>query len=277
MKKLFLLLFIVNFTTNAQKNDTVNLKWKISDTLTYKTVMKDIPVEQEEREQENDTLFGGAFEFFKDMEESVGNLKYETKLYPDNKGNVNIVMLIKKDKTNATDDLFSGMAEMNGNIALRGKVSETGELLSFYYNTSQSNLISILFELPNRPIKIGDKWKVNVDMINMDQNFIADTLFRKNEVTLENIIEKDGDQIAVIKYDIEEFVSGDFGNGLMTMFIGRNDKSIFMKIMHRATGYFSINKGMWIEYDGAMEVQTNLSMMGMGGNKRTEFKLIPQK
>ena len=65
----------------------------------------------------------------------------------------------------------------------------------------------------------------------------------------------------------------------MTMFAGKSDddKKTFMKMTHQATGYFSINKGMWIEYDGNMEIQTNFSMMGMGGNKRTEFKLIPQK
>lgn len=277
MKKILLILIITAFSANAQQNKTVNLKWKINDTLTYKTVMKEIVVEQEQNEEEKDSIAYGFKDLFKQMQQSAGNLKYETKLYPDNKGNVDIAMFMKQDKTDTTDNMFSGLAKMNGNVVLRGKVSSTGELLSFYYKSSQNNLISILFELPNKPIKVGDKWKLKVDMISMDQNFVADTLFKKNEVRLDKIIEKDGDQIAVIKYDIEEYVSGDFGNGLMTMFAGKSDKKTFMKMTHQATGYFSINKGMWIEYDGNMEIQTNFSMMGMGGNKRTEFKLIPQK
>jgi hypothetical protein len=277
MKKILLLLIFTAFSANAQQNKTVNLKWKINDTLTYKTVMKEIVVEQEQNEEEKDSIADGFKDLFKQMQQSAGNLKYETKLYPDNKGNVDIAMFLKQDKTDTTDNMFSGMAKMNGNVVLRGKVSSTGELLSFYYKSSQNNLISILFELPNKPIKVGDKWKLKVDMISMDQNFVADTLYKKNEVRLEKIIEKDGDQIAVIKYDIEEYVSGDFGNGLMTMFAGKSDKKTFMKMTYQATGYFSINKGMWIEYDGNMKIQTNFSMMGMGGNKRTEFKLIPQK
>jgi hypothetical protein len=277
MKKILLLFIITAFSANAQENKTVNLKWKINDTLTYKTIMKEIVVEQEQSEEKTDSIADGFKDFFKQMQKSAGNLKYETKLYPDKKGNVDIAMFLKKDKTDTTDNLFTGMAEMNGNVVLRGKVSSAGELLSFYYKSSQNNLISILFELPNKPIKVGDKWKLKVDMISMDQNFVADTLFKKNEVRLDKIIEKDGDQIAIIKYDIEEYVSGDFGNGLMTMFEGKNDKKTFMKMTHKATGYFSINKGMWIEYDGIMEIKTNFSMMGMGENKRTEFKLIPQK
>ncbi len=282
MKKILLILIITAFSAKAQQNKTVSLKWKINDTLTYKTVMKEIVVEQEQEqdEEEKDSISDGFKDLFKQMQQSAGNLKYETKLYPDNKGNVDIAMFLKQDKTDTTDNMFSGMAKMNGNVVLRGKVSSAGELLSFYYKSSQNNLISILFELPNKPIKVGDKWKLKVDMISMDQNFVADTLFKKNEVRLDKIIEKDGDQIAVIKYDIEEYVSGDFGdfgNGLMTMFTGKSDKKTFMKMTHQATGYFSINKGMWIDYDGNMEIQTNFSMMGMGGNKRTEFKLIPQK
>ena len=138
------------------------------------------------------------------------------------------------------DNLFTGMAKINGNIVLRGKVSANGELLSFYYKSSQNNLISILFELPNKPVKVGDKWNLKVDMIGMDQNFVADTLFKKNEVYLDKIIEKDGDQIAIIKYDIEEFVAGDFGNEMMVMFMKDSDEKTFMRMTHKAIGHFSV-------------------------------------
>tara|TARA_R110002124_G_scaffold106808_1_gene258941 strand:+ start:2710 stop:3537 length:828 start_codon:yes stop_codon:yes gene_type:complete len=275
MKKFLLLILIISFSVNAQQ-ETVDLKWKINDTLTYKTVMENIVIEQEQKEKEADTIFGEASDIFKNMRESVKNLKYLTKLYPDKMGNIDIAMLIKEDKTDTTDNLFTGMAKMNGNIVLRGKVSANGKLLSFYYKSSQNNLISILFELPNKPVKVGDKWNLKVDMIGMDQNFVADTLFKKNEVYLDKIIEKDGDQIAIIKYDIEEFVAGDFGNEMMVMFMKDSDEKTFMRMTHKAIGHFSVNKGMWIEYDGNMEIQTNISMMGLGGNNRTEFKLTPE-
>ena len=133
---------VINY---AQQENAVDLKWKINDTLIYKTVMKDVIVKQEKDEKEIDSILGKAADFFKNIQKSAENLKYETKLYPDKKGNVDIAMLIKKDKTDTTDNLFTGMAKMNGNIVLRGKVGTNGELLSFYYKSSQNNLISILF------------------------------------------------------------------------------------------------------------------------------------
>jgi hypothetical protein len=183
MKNILLVLIITTFSVNAQQNKTVDLNWKINDTLTYKTIMKEVVVEQESNEEETDSIADiiadGFKDLFKEMQKSAGNLQYETKLYPDKKGNVDIAMYLKRDRTDTTENIFSGMAEMNGNVMLRGKVSTTGELLSFYYKSSQNNLISILFELPNKPIKVGDKWKLKVNLISMDQNFVADTIFKK--------------------------------------------------------------------------------------------------
>ena len=46
---------------------------------------------------------------------------------------------------------------------------------------------------------------------------------------------KNGNKIAVIEYDIEEYVSGDFGNGMMAMFSkDKSDKKTFMKMSHKA-------------------------------------------
>ena len=42
-------------------------------------------------------------------------------------------MLIKQNPTDTTANLFSEIAKMNENVVLRGKVSQEGELLSFYY------------------------------------------------------------------------------------------------------------------------------------------------
>ena len=266
------------FSLNAQQKETVDLKWKINDTLTYKTVMRDVVLEKSKEQTENDSISEKMNGMLKAMQKQLSGLKYETKLFPDKNGNVDIAMMLKKEKTDTTETLFSGMAKMNGNIVLRGKVSPEGELLSFYYKSAQNNMISILFELPTEPVAIGDKWEVKVDMISMDQNFKADTLYKKNVVRLKDIKSYNGNKIAVVEYDIEEFVSGDFGNGMMVMFSkDKADKKTFMKMSHKATAEFDLEKGYWISYDGIMDVETNFSLMGMGGNKRTEFKLRPEK
>jgi hypothetical protein len=87
-----------------------------------------------------------------------------------------------------------------------------------------------------------------------------------------------GRKIAVIEYDLQEYVSGDFGNGMLSMFTkDSNDKKIVMRMSHKATALFDLEKGYWILYDAIMDVETNFSLMGMGGSKRTEFKLTPAK
>lgn len=278
MKKLLLPFILIAFSLNAQQKETVDLKWKITDTLTYRTVMQDIILEKSKEENKNDSISEKMDEMYKAMQEQLSNLKYETKLFPDKNGNVDIAMMLKEEKTDTTETLFSGMAKMNGNVVLRGKVSPEGELLSFYYKEAQKNLISILFELPTKPVAIGDQWNLKVSMVSMDQNFKADSLYKKNVVCLKDIKIKDGNKIAVIEYDIHEYVSGDFGNELMTMFSKETvNKKTFMKMSHKATAEFDLKKGYWISYDGIMEIATNFSIWGMGGNKRTEFKLIPEK
>ena len=272
MKKLLLPFLLIVFSLNAQQKETVDLKWKIKDTLTYKTVMRDVILQKSNGQTENDSISNKVNGMFKAMQKQLFNLKYETKLFPDKRGNVDIAMMIKKEKTDTTETLFSGMARMNGNVVLRGKVSPDGELLSFYYKKAQNNLISVLFELPTKPVAIGDEWDLNVGMVSMDQNFKADTLYRKNLVRLKDIKNQNGNKIAVIEYDIKQYVSGDFTNGMMTVFSkDKTDKKTFMKISHKATAEFDIEKGYWILYDGIMGIETNFSLMGVGGNKRTEF------
>lgn len=274
MKKLFLPFLLMTFSLQAQQRETVDLKWKINDTLTYNTVMRNVVLERSKEQTENDSISEKMNNMFKVVQEQLYHLKYETKLFPDKNRNVDIAMMLKKDKADTTETMFSGLAKMNGNVVLRGKVSPDGELLSFYYKEDQKNLISILFELPSKPVAIGDEWDLKVNMVSMDQNFIADTLYKKNVVRLKALKKINGNKIAVIEYDIEEYVSGDFGNGMMTMF--SKDKTLkkrFMKMSHKATAEFDIEKGYWILYDGIMDIETNFSLMGLGGNKRTEFKL----
>ncbi|SHG55817.1 hypothetical protein SAMN05444483_11630 [Salegentibacter echinorum] len=278
MKKLLLLLIFIAFNLNAQQRETVNLKWKISDTLTYKTVMKDVIFEKSNEQDEKDSLSKGMSGMFNAMKKQLSNLKYETKLYPDKSGNIDIAMMLKKVEADTTGSIFPVMAAMNGNVVLRGKISPEGEMLSFYYKRAQKNIISVLFELPTKPVKIGDEWNLQVDMIAVDQTFKPDSIYRKNLVRLKDIKMKNGKKIAIIEYDIEEFVSGDIENKMMSMFSkDKTDKKTFMKMSHKATAEFDLQKGYWISYEGNMNVETNISIMGIGVNKRTEFKLTPEK
>ena len=184
-----------------------------------------------------------------------------------------------KDKIDETEEdslsfknLYKDLVKLNGNVVLRGRITTGGEIISTYYKNAQKNLLAVLFELPNRKVEMGEKWKLNISLIEMDQNFVCDSLSKENAVHIEEIIEKEGEKIAVIKYNISEYVIGDFNNPMGGLFGIDSNKKTFMKISHIATGYFSILQGKWINYEGTMEIESNFSMFG--GKSKTEFKLI---
>lgn len=168
-------------------------------------------------------------------------------------------------------NMVKNIASLNNNVVLRGRVSNTGELISSYYKNSQKNLIAILFELPGKTVEVGEKWKVNANLIEMDQNFLCDSVSNRNSVYIEKIIDVNNDRIAVIKYDISEYVSGDFNSPFGEMFTGETGEKTVMKMSHTATGNFSISKGRWISYKGEMEIENNMSVFG--GKTTTVFEL----
>ena len=275
MNKLLLPFLFIVFSANAQQNETVDLKWKITDTVTYKTVIKETVVEENAMQSENDSISDRITDFFKEMQDRISNLKYETKLFPDQNGNVDIAVMIKEEENSTKDTLFSTISEIKGNVVLRGKVNPDGEVLSFYYNKEQNNLTALLFELPNKPVKIGDKWSLNVEMISMDPAFKADSVYKKNEVRLKDVITINKDKIAIIEYDLKEYVSGEFSKEIKSMFSQDQINKTFKEVSHKAISEFNITKGMWLKYEGIMEVKTNFSIIGLGGNNKTEFRLEP--
>ena len=68
---------------------------------------------------------------FDKIREESAKLKYETRLYPDAKGNVDLEMRIIQSGKDSSS--FFGSLAMNGGVMLRGKLSPEGEVVSFYY------------------------------------------------------------------------------------------------------------------------------------------------
>ena len=212
---------------------------------------------------------------FDKIREESAKLKYETRLYPDAKGNVDLEMRIIQSGKDSSS-LFGSLA-MNGGVMLRGKLSPEGEVVSFYYKTTLNNLTSVLFALPNEQVRIGDEWKLGVNMIQMDQNFVADSTSKRDRVRLKAVETVQGRKIAVIEYDIEEFARGGFvislAGGLTSNYGGKNNG--IMRVTHKATGRFDIEAGRWIDYEGRMVSDSFMPMMAKGKSV-TIYKLIPK-
>lgn len=283
-----ILLCITVITSCAQENGTYLLKWKLQakEVLTYKTLMKSdedpemnfngfskqmgIDSNSEEKGKMNTML--------KDMQRFAPEY-YLTHLEKDKKGVINIEVMPHSDKTpndTSGNEGFSQLVKaMSTGVALRGAIDESGNIKSFYLRNDQANIIAMLFQLPGKPVKVGDTWEVGTNLISMDQNFKCDSSFRKNEAKVSSVEKIKDDQVVTIYYNIEEFVAGSFsmpfpqpGQG-----IKNNVVETSMKMTYKATARFSIKRGRWLSYDGVLKtVNDGL----MSGHSSMKYALMPQ-
>lgn len=290
MKKLLTIIFILlTITTFGQ---TLDLKWKIGENekLNYLTVMSDIDTSKFEMnfgelfKSFSDSTGKGLSEtkdIFKELNKAMQNVDYVSTLTNKGNGIIDIVMTTRpKEKTekvaNDTSDskeneILKMMQSMTQGVMLRGSVYATGGIHSFWVNSNQKNLISTFFELPTKPVKVGDTWKLDISLIANDQNFKCDSSYKINEVTLTDIKKDKGETIAVIKYNIAEYVTGTL---ISPSFMGGDgDQKTMMKFTHQAIAEFSVDKGRWISYDGIMSLDATGFMTA---NKKTKFTLIKE-
>ncbi len=288
---LTLLLSVITFSTIGQNNTAVRLQWKVAhnEKLTYFTVMSDIDTASFEMDfgilgkAFSDSTKNGLEEskaFFKRLNDVQKNQDYVTTLTNKGKGVIDIVMTTKPkipddemvfDTTDQKQaEVLKMLQEMSKGVMLRGSVYETGGIHSFWIKSAQKNLIAMFFELPGKPIRVGDTWPLEVNLIANDQNFDCDTSYKINEVMLTDLKIVDGDTIAVLKYTIIEFVNGSFS---APSFYANEEggKATMMKFTLQGVAEFSINDGRWVSYDGIMSlVATGV----MTANKKTKFSLM---
>ncbi|MCR6639685.1 MAG: hypothetical protein NVV82_12065 [Sporocytophaga sp.] len=273
MKYTFTLLFgFLAFISFAQKNKEVKLNWKIerNENLSYQTVMNEIDTTTIDfnfgrlyKDFSDSTKTQKAQNLFKKLNESYKNIDLVAKLTNKGYGVVDIVLETKpKDKNVKSDSSGNGpqqmMKFMNQGVMLRGSVYETGEIHSFWVNSSQRNLIALFFQLPSKPVKIGDTWSLDINLISNDQNFICDSSFKLNKVTFVDLKKIKGETIAVLKYEIIEYVKGSFN---APSFTGKVNKTeTMMEFTYQGIAEFSIDKGRWISYDGILGMEATGTM-----------------
>lgn len=214
-------------------------------------------------------------EMFDKFRQAFANIKVVTTVQNGRKDNtINVAMNTVDDSVNMKE-LASALPEdadkfmkslMKGNM-LRGTLYKSGKIESFYTKNDQKNLLALMFELPGIPVKVGDKWGLSVSLISMDNNFICDTSYKKNEVSLISLNNVGGQTIAVLKYDIEEYVSGVFSHPMLG-----EPSPTTMRMKVDITAGFSVEKGQWLYYDGMMSLYST-GFMKSKSNKK--ISLLP--
>ncbi len=265
------------------------LNWKITegDTLFYETVLAEIGESEFEFEagdmfkDTNDSL--DIDELSRIQEETgdklrnlLANTDFVTQLYPSSvfADVINIEMVGKRNEDDAANEFDQGFASVMTGVVLRGSVNTNGTLHSFWLKSGQKNLVALLFELPDGPVKAGDTWTLsNVNFVGNDQNFICLEAEKRNIVRLTEIQEVDGELIAIIDYDIREYVLGDFQ---APVFFGEggDPSKTTMEFSFQARAEFSIDQGKWLSYNGLLALE---SSGVMNSNSKQQFALIERE
>jgi hypothetical protein len=140
---------------------------------------------------------------------------------------------------------------------------------------NQKNLLSLLFELPSTKVKVGDKWSQNVNLIEIDENFICESSNKNNVVSFVKIKKVEDEIIAVLNYDIKEFVSGFYHIENSKILYGKEieDRKIMMNLGFYGYAEFSITKGRWLLFEGFMITEAS----GASNSKKvTNIRLIKE-
>lgn len=275
----------------------VALKWNVNDTIKYITKMEQVgeaefnmdfektfgnifsdiskkiidstSVKKDSAKNDLNNLFKG--DLFKKMKSEFNKINNKTELItyltksPNFENVIDVEMIRKNLIKNDSIDEKSLFSMIKSGTQLKGSIYENGSLHSFWLNNAQRNLISLFYELPAKEIKKGDVWSLkNLNYIQYNNIFNCNKAEKKNEVKLVDLIKKNRETIALIEYNIYEYVDGNI------IFFGNKTPSN-MKMKYNAKGEFSIDKGKWVSYKGFLSIETN----GMISSKsKQKFELI---
>jgi hypothetical protein len=201
------------------------------------------------------------FEILKQINESIHEDPLNVLLVENSKNIVNIEMSVKENS------LISDSSLAGERIVIRGAVHDNGPIESFFLRYDLRNVIALLFQLPDKTVKVGDSWPLDVHLLSFDENFKCDTSRKLNKVTLSKIEKQGTETIAVLEYDIDEYVSG-----LFKSFLKGYIKTV-TDIHYNAIAKFSIDKGRWISYEGTITTHSTGAMIA---NNIKKYSLIPQ-
>jgi len=191
-------------------------------------------------------------------------------IYIDNTDNNQSSNKNAKDNLNEKISIKELMEKISGKIAIIGRIENNGNMKSFWLRESQRNLITLLFGLPMRSVKIGDSWDLNLNLLNTDPTFKCIDSRKSTKVNFDSIeYDSNKEIIAIFKYDIIEKIKGESGFG-----------NIDWEMSFKGIGKYNYTKKEW---KSLKLINTTLLKGGiMQGNNKQLMELkkidsIPEK
>ncbi|WP_271782583.1 hypothetical protein [Aquimarina algiphila] len=260
---------LITIITYGQKNDKVDLKWKLdeNETLIYKIIESKIDtsttgskVDDLINVLKNDevTQVKKTQLLLQEVSDSMQKIIKRTELTHVSPNVIDIVISQKK-KTRSIS-IQENKENVNRQILVRGSVYEDGSIHSFWLDNFLKNKIALFFELPTKSVGVGDTWKIDVNTMNIHRRFKCDSAYKTNKVRLVDLKKTNKDTIAIIKYEIEEYFKGS------NTYNSSTKEEKIMKFGYYATAEFSIHNGRWISYNAIMEAEER--------NRRENMKFV---
>jgi hypothetical protein len=253
LKKALLLLFII-FTVISCKKEQYQLKWKLTegDVLIYKIQMETIDSLSSVTEDNMTVLAdmvakmygdsinvpGETKDLYKGLVRQLNMLTYFSILRKGPDKNLKIDFLTKQVKEYEQVKYLDIYHKFIRKAFFKGSLTPNGKLISEKGGNVFDPKINILFELPEKPISIGDTWSLN---IRPPEHAISKAQMDsiKNEVRFSDVVVENGDTIAILDYQLQS--PDKSGNAIR--FAGKVK--------------FSITQGKWLEYTGILSQKTS--------------------
>ena len=268
-----------NSEGEANIAETVSLNWILADdeVLAYSTAMN--AIQDTEIQFQIGSILNTEDEELNDALSAISGMNLPESgsmisvLSKNEQGNIAIKMILhevtfaENDAGDFFGQAFNDMMEqMQGTVQLRGAVQPDGAVASFYLENRQRNLISLFFELPTTPVRVGDTWQLDFNCISMGATFIAENAHRVNQVTLTDLTETDdGRRIAVLDYVLIESVDGVFGTSLSD---DGSSVATSMTCSYIGRGHFLIDEGRWQQLVGEFSILSAGGLMNSNVTQR---------
>ncbi len=274
MKTLSTILIITVFlglacSSGSESDQSVLLRWKLGngESIAYKASMDPVDPAEEVLLRIDVKAIAEGLSIPDEVKEEFLEFRQRTHASMTNiltkkpNGRISVKMIadssaVADSPVTSEDSVLADLIKkINGTVQLRGEMDEAGKVTSFYLEKRQSDLISMWFELPEDPVKVGDTWSVDVNFVTMGHGYIVNKADRTNQVTLTALTKtEDGDLVATIEYVFSEYAEGTF------QFPGSEEGiSSVMSCGFYAQAKFLVNKGRWLEFKG----QARVKMTGM--------------
>ncbi len=279
--KSIILVFLTMIVSNPLYSaETYNLQWKVKKGgyVAYKTSMDQIGNKDKTYLKfDLDKVFDGD-NFPESLQDEIESLDFPTKTTATtiiegiSKDKLSFEMVVENvsfpqtDKSNKFEEFAK---QFNGMVQLRGEINSKGEILSWYLEQRQKNLLAILVQLPHNDVSVGDTWELDFNLLSMGATFKAKKASRTNSAKLTSIeISSVGSKIAVIDYVLGESVDGYLFNPT-----SGKEIPISFSLSFVGRGKFDIEKGHWLSFNGRMHSKSK-GLMSSEGQQQMSLQLV---